>query len=237
MDTKKAKHSLLIVDDEADIRDILEFNLSSEGFDLDMAESAEQALVKISNNEYSLVLLDVMMSGISGFRMAEQLRKSGNSTPIIFLTAKDTENDMLTGFSTGADDYISKPFSIKEVIARIKSVLKRTETQSVPSEAENVIKVNNLIVTLDAKTVYIDNKVLNLTKTEYNILLLFIKNEGKLFSREDILNKVWHKGEVVVERTVDVHITRLRKKLEHYGECIINRKGYGYSFNSDKLNS
>jgi len=229
METKKDNPLLLVVDDEADIRDILEFNLTSEGFDLDLAESAEQALDKLSDN-HKLIILDVMMGGMSGFRMAEKLRKSGNDIPIIFLTAKDSENDMLTGFSTGGDDYISKPFSIKEVIARVKSVLKRAVLKNDTRENDNTVKIDGLTIDLDMKKVSIDNVSIDLTKTEYKILTLLALNEFKLFSREAILAKVWNNGEVVLDRTVDVHITRLRKKLGNYGNCIVNRTGYGYSF-------
>lgn len=232
METKKDKPLLLIVDDEADIRDVLEFNLENEGFELDLAESAEQALEKLTDR-HSLIILDVMMGGISGFRMAERLRKSGNNIPIIFLTAKGSENDMLTGFSTGGDDYIPKPFSIKEVIARVKSILKRTELKGGAKNEDNIISLDGLIIDKEAKTVTIDNTQIELTKTEYKILLLLTVNESKLFSRESILSKIWSNGEVVLDRTVDVHITRLRKKLGNYANCIVNRTGYGYSFNLD----
>lgn len=233
METKNNKIQILIVDDESDIRDILEFNLENEGFEIDLAESAEEALEKLTAN-HRLILLDVMMDGMSGFRMAEKLRKSGNNIPIIFLTAKDTENDMLTGFSIGGDDYISKPFSIKEVIARVKTVLKRTNTPKEQSLSN--IRIGNLSIDVDKKIVMIDENFIDLTKTEYKILLLFIENEDKLFTREAILKRVWSNGEVVLDRTVDVHITRLRKKIGSYGNCIVNRTGYGYSFNPGNTN-
>ncbi len=232
MATKNEKTRILIVDDEIDIRDILEFNLRNEGFEVDMAESAEQAVSKL-NEEHQLILLDVMMGGMSGFRMAEKLRQGGNNIPIIFITAKDTENDMLTGFSTGGDDYISKPFSIKEVIARVKSVLKRASLKTENDTVGQEITINDMVIDLNTKQVKIAGKTIELTKTEFKILLLLVRNETKLFSREDILNKVWD-GEVVLERTVDVHIARLRKKIGEYGNYIINRTGYGYSFNMGK---
>ena len=232
MVTKNDKIHLLIVDDEADIRDILQFNLENEGFEVDLAESAEQALLTLSD-KHKLILLDVMMSGMSGFRMAEKLRKSGNNTPIIFITAKDSENDMLTGFSTGADDYVSKPFSIKEVIARVKSVMKRAYKDNTAS-INSTLTVETLHIDLDTKQVTVDGNIIDLTKTEFKILVLLIQNETRMFSREDILNKVWVDGEIVLERTVDVHIARLRKKLGKYGNYIINKTGYGYSFYSDR---
>jgi len=224
--------TILIVDDEADICEILQFNLENEGYKVDTANSAEQAL-EMLQPAHKLILLDVMMGGMSGFKMAGLLRKQGNNVPIIFLTARNTENDMLTGFSAGGDDYISKPFSIKEVIARVKSILKRINRTDEPKKVENkVLTVNDLVVDLELKTLVVGGKSVKLTKTEFNILTLLLRNRGRLFSREDILNKVWKddNGTVVLERTVDVHIVRLRKKLGAYNDCIVNRTGYGYTF-------
>jgi DNA-binding response OmpR family regulator len=220
---------ILVVDDEADIREILQFNLENEGYHIDVADSAEEAL-RILSPAHRLILLDVMMGGISGFKLADQLRKDGNQTPVIFLTARNTENDMLTGFSIGGDDYISKPFSIKEVTARVKSVLKRFHPPS--KESAGILQVNDLIIDTRTKTLSISGAVVELTKTEYNILLLLIQNEGELFSRTAILDKAWGNDGIVLERTVDVHITRLRKKIGAYADCIVNRTGYGYMFNS-----
>lgn len=229
MGTNNKNISILIVDDEPDIREILQFNLQNEGYDIDLAESAEQA-TKILSADHKLILLDVMMGGISGFKFADQLRKAGNNTPIIFLTAKDTENDMLTGFSIGGDDYIAKPFSIKEVVARVRSVLKRSSSKSEDTE-RNTLTVENLIIDIDTKTVTVEGKAIELTKTEFNILVLLVSNPGRIFSRTDILDKAWKDDGIVLERTVDVHIARLRKKIGIYGDCIINRTGYGYTFN------
>ncbi|TWP23275.1 response regulator transcription factor [Apibacter muscae] len=226
-----AKIQLLIVDDEIDIREILQFNLENEGYVVDLADSAEQALEKIDNSTYHLILLDVMMGGISGYKMAEKLRKNNNDIPIIFLTAKNTENDVLTGFSIGADDFITKPFSVKEVIARVKSILKRTgKVDDSIINKSSILKVKNLSIDTDRKEVCIDDQSVNLTKTEFEILLLLLKNQNKLFSRNDILTRVWHEDEYVLERTVDVHIARLRKKIGDYGKFIINKTGYGYCF-------
>ncbi len=221
---------ILVVDDEEDIREILQFNLENEDFIVDTASSAEQAL-EILAPSHSLILLDVMMGGMSGYKMADQLRKAENNTPIIFLTAKGTENDMLTGFSIGADDYISKPFSIKEVIARVKSVIKRSKLNNSSKENSNeVIVKETLSVDLAAKKVMLDNVELNLTKTEFNILVLLLGNEGRVYSRAEILDKAWKDEGIVLERTVDVHIARLRKKIGKYGDAIINRTGHGYVF-------
>jgi DNA-binding response OmpR family regulator len=228
METTNENASILIVDDEADIREILQFNLENEGYLIDTAESAEEALAKLSP-KHKLILLDVMMGGISGFKMAGQLRKSGNNIPIIYLTAKNTENDMLTGFSTGGDDYIAKPFSLKEVIARVKSVLKRSETQAVPGTS-NIVEAGGIRIDMNLKTVEIDGELAGLTKTEFNILSLLVKHIGTTFSRSDILDKAWNGDGIVLERTVDVHIARLRKKLGAYSNNIVNRTGYGYHF-------
>ena len=220
------QHKILVVDDEADLREILQFNLESEGYIVDTAESAEQAL-RILTPEHELILLDVMMDGMSGFKMAEKLRKDlHNETPIIFLTAKDTENDMLTGFNLGGDDYISKPFSIKEVAARVKAILKRAG--NAPVATPPVIQIGAINIELGTKSVTINGQSLPLTKKEFEILSLMAQNPGRIFSREDILNRVWQNDGYVLERTVDVHITRLRKKLGGYGKIIVNRSGYGY---------
>ena len=219
---------ILVVDDEKDICEILQFNLESEGFVVDTAHSAEEALDKLSD-EHQIILLDIMMGGMSGFRMAEKLRKQENKIPIIFLTAKDTENDLLTGFSIGADDYIPKPFSVKEVIARVKAVLKRTNKQGTQYPSGDIV-VEKLKISPETKQVILDEKQLMLTKTEFEILLLLVKNPSRVFTREEILDKVWKDEGYVLDRTVDVHITRLRKKLGNYGYYIVNRSGYGYCF-------
>ncbi|MDR0682853.1 MAG: response regulator transcription factor [Dysgonamonadaceae bacterium] len=222
---------LLIVDDEEDIREILQFNLENEGFQIDAVSSGEEALEKLSP-EHKLILLDVMMDGISGFRMAEKLRKENVQTPIIFLTAKSSENDLLTGFSVGADDYISKPFSIKEVIARVKAITRR-DYETIPKikKEREIIVIGDLRLNLTAKNLELNNKKIFLTKKEFEILSLLIQHPQRLFSREEILQEVWQDESYVLERTVDVHVARLRKKLNHYNVYIANRSGYGYSFN------
>ena len=220
---------ILIVDDDKNICEILEFNLKSEGFTVECAHSAEDALKKLSN-DFSMILLDVMMGGISGYKMAEKLRAKNNQIPIIFLTAKDTENDMLTGFSVGGDDYISKPFSIKEVIARIKAVLKRQNTTPAENSSDGKLAFDDFVIDLEVKELTIKGKVIILTKTEFEILVLLAKNPEKIFSREDFIDRIWKKTPFITERTVDVHITRLRKKMGDYATVIANRQGYGYRF-------
>jgi DNA-binding response OmpR family regulator len=229
-------NKILIVDDDRNICEILEFNLINEGYIVECAYSAEEALKKLSPH-YSLILLDVMMGGISGYKMAEKLRKDGNHIPIIFLTAKNTENDMLTGFSVGGDDYISKPFSIKEVIARVKANIKRIKPIEKKLDTHNPKQIvfKNIVIDLEAKELFINERKVLLTKTEFELLTYMAKNPDKILSRDDIISVVWHETPFITERTVDVHITRLRKKM---GECafvITNRSGYGYKFNTDDI--
>lgn len=223
------KYHILVVDDEEDLCEILQFNLENEGFIVDVAYSAEEAL-QVLNERHHLILLDVMMEKMSGFKMAEKVRRELQlSTPIVFLTAKDTENDMLTGFSLGGDDYISKPFSIKEVIARVKAVLKRSESMPLKSSvADNSIHIDGLVVDPNTKKVTYHDELLLLTKKEFEILFLLAQYPNRVFAREDILKRAWEDDGYVLERTVDVHITRLRKKMGEFGKRIINRSGFGY---------
>ena len=224
------EYRILVVDDEEDLCEILKFNLENEGYGVDTANSAEEAL-KMDLSQYHLLLLDVMMGEISGFRMANILKKDKDTAhiPIIFITAKDTENDTITGFNLGADDYISKPFSIREVMVRVKAVLRRT-TVSSPIKEEEVLEYKGLSLNIPQKKVSIDGTEVALTKKEFEILMLFLQNKGRVFSREDILAKVWNDEVYVLDRTIDVNITRLRKKIGEYGKRIVTRLGYGYCF-------
>lgn len=224
-------YRILVVDDEEDLCEILKFNLENENYIVDVAYSAEEAL-KLDLTRYDLLLLDVMMGEISGFKMANILKKdkSTENIPIIFVTAKDTENDICTGLNIGADDYISKPYSIKEVLLRVKAVLRRATPKE--SLAQNTdLKYRSLIVHTDKKQIEIDGELVALTKKEFEILLLLLQNRGKVFSREELLEKIWNDEVYVLDRTVDVNITRLRKKIGEYGKCISTRMGYGYYFN------
>ena len=221
---------ILVVDDEEDLCEILKFNLEIEGYDVDTAFSAEEALKK-DICSYNLLLLDVMMGEISGFKMANMLRKNERTAkmPIIFLTAKDTENDLLTGFNLGADDYISKPFSIRQVVARVKAVLRRTVAKTVQSEPESLVYETQI---LDIKRIKaaVDGEEIPLTKKEFEILKLLLENKGNVFSREEILSRIWKDEVYVLDRTIDVNITRLRKKIGVYGKNIVTRLGFGYCF-------
>ena len=223
-------YRILVVDDEEDLCEILKFNLENEGYEVDTANSAEEAL-KMNLPQYHLLLLDAMMGEISGFRMANMLKKDKTTAhiPIIFITAKDTENDTITGFNLGADDYISKPFSLREVLVRVKAVLRRT-TPVLPAKQEEHLEYKGLTLHIPQKKVSIDGTEVALTKKEFEILMLFLQNKGRVFSREDILSKVWHDEVCVLDRTIDVNITRLRKKIGEYGKRIVTRLGYGYCF-------
>ena len=221
---------ILVVDDEKDICDILQFNLEQDGYIVDVATSAEEALAVLTD-VHQLLILDVMMGGMSGFKMAETLRKEGNTIPIIFLTAKNSENDMLTGFSLGGDDYIAKPFSVKELLARVRALLKRTSLVRMPAETR--WNYRGLTIDIPSNRVTIDGVEVSLTKKEFEILSLLAQVSPNLLTRAEILGSVWGENEYVLDRTVDVHITRLRKKLGEYAGVIVNRSGFGYWLNLD----
>ncbi|SEF40816.1 response regulator transcription factor [Parabacteroides chinchillae] len=221
---------ILVVDDEEDLCEILKFNLETEGYEVDTAFSAEEAL-KMDLSVYQLLLLDVMMGEISGFKLASILRKNESTAniPIIFLTAKDTENDMLTGFNLGADDYISKPFSIRQVTARVKAVLRRTANKEQTKESDLLVYETLVMDTKRIKAT-VDGVEVALTKKEFEILKLLLENKGNVFSREEILSRIWKDEVYVLDRTIDVNITRLRKKIGIYGKNIVTRLGFGYCF-------
>ena len=216
------KYKILVVDDEESLCEILQFNLEVEGYEVDVAYSAEQAL-DMHPERYSLILLDVMMGEMSGFKMARQLKSRPETAgvPIIFCTARDTEDDTVAGLNIGADDYIAKPFSIREVLARVRSVLRRTAQ---PAAEEKAVAFEGLRMDLTRKVCTIDGEPLALTKKEFEILALLLS------SREEILRQVWSDEVIVLDRTIDVNITRLRRKIGPYGEHIVTRLGYGYGF-------
>ena len=214
---------ILVVDDEEDICAILKFNLSKEGYEVVTANSAEEALT-LDIASFDLLLLDVMMGGMSGFELTGKLKtdpKTGG-VPVIFITARDTEDDAVEGLDLGADDYISKPFSIREVISRVKAVLRRTATKA-DSRA-------GIFIDDEKKVVTVDGAAVALTRIEYEIFKLLFTNKGKVFPREDILSKVWPDDVIVTDRTVDVNSTRLRKKIGEYGNRIVSRHGFGYLY-------
>ena len=231
MDEKDSR--ILVVDDEQDLCEILKFNLETEGYQVETANSAEEALEK-DIASYNLLLLDVMMGGMSGFQLAKQLKNSEVTAhiPIIFLTARDTENDTVTGFNLGADDYISKPFSIREVMVRVRAVLRRTTSRLEAAEEPAVISYQGLLLNLDKKSVSVDGEDVPFTKTEFELLRLLLEERGRVFSRQELIDRVWPKDVLVLDRTVDVNITRMRKKIGKFAKCIVTRLGFGYYFDA-----
>lgn len=231
MDEKDSR--ILVVDDEQDLCEILKFNLETEGYQVETANSAEEALEK-DIASYNLLLLDVMMGGMSGFQLAKQLKNSEVTAhiSIIFLTARDTENDTVTGFNLGADDYISKPFSIREVMVRVRAVLRRTASRLEGAEEPAVISYQGLLLNLDKKSVSVDREDVPFTKTEFELLRLLLEERGRVFSRQELIDRVWPKDVLVLDRTVDVNITRMRKKIGRFAKCIVTRLGFGYYFDA-----
>ena len=224
---------ILIVDDEETLCEVLKLNLENEGYEVDIAFSAEQALT-YDLKTYSLILLDIMMGEISGIKMAKMLKTDVATAeiPIIFCTARDTEDDMIMGLNLGADDYIMKPYTVRNVIARVKSVLRRTSTHKNHEviEKPKVLKIDGLVLDMEFMSCTIDGIEVKLNRKEFELLVYLISNRGKICSREQILNDVWTDDVIVVDRTIDVNITRLRSKIGKYSSYIITRSGYGYGF-------
>lgn len=221
---------ILIVDDEETLCEVLKLNLENEGYDVDTALSAEEAL-RLDLKRYSLILLDIMMGEISGIRFAKMLKGDVTTAqiPIIFCTARDSEDDMVKGLNLGADDYITKPYTIRNVIARVKTVLRRTSGHKT-TENLNKLAVDTLLLDLDLKTCSVDGVEVKLTKKEFELLAFLIANKGKICSRDQILANVWSDEVIVLDRTIDVNITRIRQKIGCYGAYIITRPGFGYGF-------
>lgn len=228
----ETKNHILVVDDEQDLCEILKFNLETEGYEVDTANSAEEAL-EIGAEKYDLLLLDVMMGAMSGFALAKKLKDEPMTAniPIIFLTARDTENDTVTGFNLGADDYISKPFSLREVMVRVRAVLRRTAKEYGEEEAKT-LSYQGIVMNLDRKTVSVDGEDIPFTKTEFELLHLLLDERGRVFSRQELIERIWPKDVLVLDRTVDVNITRLRKKIGRFAKCIVTRLGFGYYFDA-----
>ena len=226
---------ILVVDDEEDLCEILQFNLKQEGFEVDVAYSSEQAL-KLDLCKYDFFLLDIMMGEISGLELARIIRRNPDLSekPILFLSAKDSEADKLIGFNAGADDYVAKPFSIKEVIARIYVICKRVFSES---KTEADFEFEDLKLISESKRVTINGFDVGLTKTEYEILLLLLSHKGRIYSREEIMNKVWEGDTYVGDRTVDVNVRRIRKKIGDYHKLIKTKSGYGYYFDPVRVNN
>lgn len=225
---------ILVVDDEMDICEILKFNLENNGYKVDTANSGEEALA-LPLDSYDLFLLDVMMDDMSGFSLATHIRKVQGcaTTPIIFITAKTGENDVLTGFNLGADDYICKPFRVSEVFVRVKAVLRRNanvQPEVVPSD--NIV-FGELVLNPETKRTYIAGVDIALTKKEFEVLYMLMRKPGRVYSRDEILSRVWPDDVNVLARSIDVNMARLRKKLGVYANNIVSRSGYGYCFVTD----
>ncbi len=229
------KYRILVVDDEESLCEILKFNLQREGYDVITASSAEEAL-SLDVGQFDLAILDVMMGELSGFSLAKILRKRSETSnmPIIFCTALDAEEDKIRGLDIGADDYIAKPFSVAEVMARVRSVLRRSqrthESEPATGNDEHIVSYKGLVINNLNKSCHIDGEEVQLTRKEFDILLLLLSNRGTILSREQIMKRVWREEVIVLDRTIDVNITRMRKKLKQYGNHIITRTGYGYGF-------
>lgn len=222
---------ILVVDDEKDLCEILKFNLETEGYVVDTASSAEEAQ-KYNLTQYRLLILDVMMGGMSGFAFVKLLKADSatKNIPIIFLTARDTENDTITGFNLGADDYIAKPYSLREVMVRVRAVLRRTQDTMAEATPASLLCYQHLEMNLEKKTVKVDGEKVSFTKTEYELLKLLLAERGRVFSRQELIDRIWPRDVMVLDRTVDVNITRMRKKIGRYSTCIVTRQGFGYSF-------
>lgn len=222
---------ILVVDDEETLCDGLAFNLEAEGYSVDTAYSAEEALA-LDLSGYNLVLLDIMMGDISGVQLAKIIKSNPAtaSVPIIFCTAKDAEDEMIEGLDLGADDYITKPFSLKAVFARIRAVLRRYSESAVPVKQDGVVAYKGLVLSLNTRTCTVDGVDVKLPKKEFEILLKLVSNRGRIFSREELINEIWPDKVVVLDRVIDVNITRIRQKIGAYDKHIVTRSGYGYGF-------
>ncbi len=232
------KYRILVVDDEESLCEILKFNLEREGYEVTTALSAEEALT-CDLGIFDLMIIDVMMGELSGFGFARILRKKSETaeTPIIFCTARDSVEDRIKGLDIGADDYIPKPFSVAEVVARVRSVLRRSKRHAAPESQPSPLPVGDGIISFEGlevntmrKVCTVDGEEVSLTRKEFDILVLLLESRGTILSREQIMKRVWSNEVVVLDRTIDVNITRMRKKLGHYGNYIITRTGYGYGF-------
>ena len=222
-------YHILIVDREEEQCENLRFKLLSEGYKVEVTYSAEEALLK-NIQDYNIVLTEVILNEISGFKMAHIIRNNPltASTPIIFLTTRDSENDRLTGFSLGADDYITKPFSFRELLARVNAVVNRINFKKMSSI--RMISYDRLNMNLTNKQVLIEGDEIKFTKKEFEILKLLIENKNRLFTREELLARVWSEEAFVLNRTIDVNITRIRKKIGSYDKNIVTKLGLGYCF-------
>lgn len=225
------KKRILVVDDEETLCEALRFNLEAEGYEVSVANSAEEVLA-LDLKDCNLMILDIMMGEISGTQLARILKKNPVTAgiPIIFCTAKDTEDDIVSGLDLGADDYITKPYALRQLLARVRTVLRRTQPRQSPADADDAVAYEGLEINTSRKEVIVDGSPVAMPRKEYEILLWLVRNPGKIFSREELLQAVWPDEVVVVDRVIDVNITRIRRKIGPYGKLITTRSGYGYGF-------
>ena len=224
---------ILVVDDEKDIVEMLKYNLEKEGYTVFTALNGKRAIEQAHENKPNLILLDIMMPEMDGWEVCKQLMKDEKTStiPVIFLTAKGSEVDEVVGLELGADDYIVKPISIRKLIARIKTALRRKEKLETPGETiPEVLKIGALEINIPNYTVKIGKEELLLPKKEFETLVFLASHRGRVISREVLLNAVWGENVVVVDRTVDVHIRKIREKLDKYDDYIETVKGVGYRF-------
>ncbi len=221
------KKKILIVDDEPDILDVLKYNLEKEGYEVAQAKNGNKAISKANDFRPDLILLDIMMPKKDGFEVCRELRKKSkfSETYIVFLTAKSDEISEIAGFEAGGDDFVVKPIRPRSLLSRIKNILKK---ERVIENKKPVLEFGNLLIDIQKHKVFVDNNEIDLTKKEFNILLFLSSKPDRVFSREEIYSKVWESNTLVGERTLDVHIRKIRKKLQK--EYIITLKGVGYSF-------
>ncbi|MCG8538682.1 MAG: response regulator transcription factor [Clostridia bacterium] len=223
-----SKRKILVIDDEHHILELIQFNLENNGFEVLTCDNGEDAVTTAINKDIDLIILDLMLPGINGIEVCKRIRESSdNNTPIIMLTAKGEENDKIQGLDIGADDYMTKPFSIRELLARIKAVLRRTEDKNINNE--NIIKVRDIKIDIEKHEVRKDDRVLELTLKEFELLKMLARNRGKVLSRDVILDRIWGYEYFGDTRTVDVHIRHLRKKIDdNEGAFIETVRGVGY---------
>lgn len=237
MKKRKMKFKILVVDDEKDIVDLLKYNLDKENdFEVITALNGKEAIEQAIENKPDLVLLDIMMPEMSGFDVCKKLKSSPvtSSVPVIFLTAKENEIDEIIGLELGADDYIQKPISPRKVIARIKSVIRRVYTENDKTiKTDEHIKFKSLEIDTISHIVKIDDEDVFFPKKEFQLLHFLLSNKGKVLSREILLNQIWGENIYVVDRTIDVHVAKVREKLGEYADYIETIKGLGYRFNAD----
>ena len=220
---------ILLVEDEKAIRDAVAAYLEREGYWVVGVGDGQSAIEEFEKHQFDLVVLDLMLPKIPGERVCRTIRDTSD-VPIIMLTAKGEIEDRIIGLELGADDYISKPFSLREVLARVKAVLRRTSQDEEAQDEEGVIRYQGLVLDDNRKEVWVDGEHVALTRIEYSLLLMMLENRGKILSRQQLINHVWPHDVIVLDRTVDVNITRLRRKVKAYAEHIVTRQGFGYGF-------